>query len=322
MAGHRGLKRPVATDAPDTITVARRCFVNNLAYEVSWQDLKDHFSQVGTVQYADVFRDGDGPRSRSKGCGVVEFADSSSAAAAIQTLNETEFRGRNILVREDREDKELRADWGAAPAREAVKRGRVQADSGTAGAVVGRKVYVSNVSYQTDWQTLKDHFKAAGTVLHADILKDGGASRGCGIVEMSTPAEALQAISLLSNTEVDGRMISVRCWEDREEGRPGRPASAAREVHLGNRPDATSSTGRQVVVHGLPYAMRWQGFKDMMRESGSVVRVDIAIDSTGRSRGFGTALFETEDEAQAAIERWNGAEYEGRTLGAKLDQFA
>jgi RNA recognition motif-containing protein len=47
------------------ITVARRVYVGNLSYRTSWQDLKDHFGQVGTVRYADVLREG-GPSGRSK----------------------------------------------------------------------------------------------------------------------------------------------------------------------------------------------------------------------------------------------------------------
>ncbi len=40
----------------------------------------------------------------------------------------------------------------------------------------------------------------------------------------------------------------------------------------------------------------------MANESGGAVKADISTDrQTGRSRGFGTVLFETEEAAQAAI---------------------
>lgn len=35
----------------------KRCFVNNLAWRTSWQDLKDHFRGNGTVVFANVIRD-------------------------------------------------------------------------------------------------------------------------------------------------------------------------------------------------------------------------------------------------------------------------
>jgi hypothetical protein len=51
----------------------------------------------------------------------------------------------------------------------------------------GRRIYVGNLSWQTTWQELKDHFKQAGEVLYADVLTSGdGRSRGCGVVEFAT----------------------------------------------------------------------------------------------------------------------------------------
>ena len=51
----------------------------------------------------------------------------------------------------------------------------------------GRRIYVGNLSWQTTWQELKDHFKQAGDVLYADVLTSGdGRSRGCGVVEFAT----------------------------------------------------------------------------------------------------------------------------------------
>ena len=45
-----------------------------------------------------------GSDGRSKGCGIVEFQDSSDADEAIQQLNNSTLRGRVIFVREDREE--------------------------------------------------------------------------------------------------------------------------------------------------------------------------------------------------------------------------
>lgn len=77
-----------------------KLYVGNLSYEVKWQDLKDHFKQCGHVSRADILEGSDG---RSKGCGLIEYADARDAATAIYTLNDTELNGRKIFVREDRE---------------------------------------------------------------------------------------------------------------------------------------------------------------------------------------------------------------------------
>lgn len=54
----------------------RRVYVGNLAWDVSWQDLKDYFKQIGHVLRAEVMSDSNG---RSKGCGIVEFSTSDDA---------------------------------------------------------------------------------------------------------------------------------------------------------------------------------------------------------------------------------------------------
>ena len=75
-------------------------YVGNLSWDVSWQDLKDHFKTVGNVLHADVMAMPDG---RSKGCGLVSFATAQDANNAITMLNDTDLNGRPIFVREDRE---------------------------------------------------------------------------------------------------------------------------------------------------------------------------------------------------------------------------
>ena len=49
----------------------------------------------------------------------------------------------------------------------------------------GRRVFVSNLSYETQWKYLKDHMRQAGDVVRADIFEDEkGRSRGMGYVNI------------------------------------------------------------------------------------------------------------------------------------------
>ena len=58
----------------------------------------------------------------------------------------------------------------------------------------------------------------------------------------------------------------------------------------------------QIVVHGLPWSTEWQELKDLAKEHGEVVKADVMRRPDGKSRGFGTIVFKTPEDAQAAIE--------------------
>jgi RNA recognition motif-containing protein len=78
--------------------VAKKLYVGNLAYAVTDEDLRNLFSQSGTVESVAVISDKF--TGQSKGFGFVEMADAGAAAAAIQSLDGTEFKGRNLKVNE------------------------------------------------------------------------------------------------------------------------------------------------------------------------------------------------------------------------------
>ena len=73
------------------------------------------------------------------------------------------------------------------------------------------KIYVGNLSFNTTEDTLKSHFEAFGTVDSCKIItdRDTGRSKGFAFVEMSSPAEAEEAISNLDSKEFDGRNLRV-----------------------------------------------------------------------------------------------------------------
>lgn len=83
-----------------------------------------------------------------------------------------------------------------------------------------------------------------------------------------------------------------------------------------------SDKGRKIVVWNLPYSLRWQELKDAFRQCGTVIRADILTQPDGKSKGVGTVLYETEEEAQRAINEMTGREIENRVIDCRLDRFA
>lgn len=84
-------------------------------------------------------------------------------------------------------------------------------------------MYVSNLGFHVREEDLKQLFGSFGEVTAAKVIMDreSGRSRGFGFVEMSSAAEADQAMSALNNKEVEGRNISVSVAKERE-SRPQR----------------------------------------------------------------------------------------------------
>ncbi len=84
-------------------------------------------------------------------------------------------------------------------------------------------IFVGNLSYRTDEQTLRQLFEAYGEVSSATVAQDRetGRSRGFGFVEMSDNAAATAAIEQLNGREVEGRTLAVNEARPRED-RPRR----------------------------------------------------------------------------------------------------
>ena len=76
---------------------------------------------------------------------------------------------------------------------------------------MNRKLFVGNLSYNTQESTLEELFAQAGTVASVRVMRDQatGRARGFGFVEMETEDAATAAIEKFNNTEVDGRRIAV-----------------------------------------------------------------------------------------------------------------
>lgn len=75
----------------------------------------------------------------------------------------------------------------------------------------------------------------------------------------------------------------------------------------------------KLYVGGIPYRTTEDELRTAFEEAGTVTSVSIIMDRmTGRSRGFGFVEMADEAQAQAAIDRWDGKEFDGRTLSVSF----
>ncbi|KAJ8908980.1 hypothetical protein NDN08_005680 [Rhodosorus marinus] len=269
----------------------RTVFVGNLSWDTRWQGLKDHMRQAGNVVHAEVFSEASG---RSAGCGIVEYESTDEAMHAINTMNNSMLDGRQVFVREDRDN---RSGGGAGA-------GAGGGAGGGGGGFFNRGGGGGGGGFGGDYG---GGAGAGGGGF--DRGGGGGFDRGGGGFDGGFDRDPRGGFD-----DYGGRGGDFGRGEGGfQYGSGGGGAGGGG----GFRDDR----GRKVVVTNLPYQIRWQELKDIFRSCGKVIRADVLTNPDGRSKGIGTIVFEDEAGANDAISRLNEAELDGRIISVRFDRY-
>ncbi|XP_044761749.1 myelin expression factor 2-like [Coccinella septempunctata] len=223
-------------------STGHRVYVSNIPYEFRWQDLKDLFRvEVGDVQFVELFVD---DKDKSKGCGIVEFADSSCVKKCLEVMQRFEVKGRKLVVKEDsgnvrdKHGNSIKRGAGARDEGRFHREDRFDSHNSSFGGGGGgvrstnentyglspsfleslridlplcNRVFVANLTYNVDKKKLKEVFRLAGRIQRVELHTDkDGRSRGFAVIEYDHPVEAVQAISMFNNQFLYERQMSVR----------------------------------------------------------------------------------------------------------------
>uniref|UniRef100_A0A8C4Z7W3 Myelin expression factor 2 n=1 Tax=Gadus morhua TaxID=8049 RepID=A0A8C4Z7W3_GADMO len=188
-------------------------FVANLDFKVGWKKLKEVFAMAGVVKRADVKEDKDG---KSRGMGTVTFEQPLEAVQAICILqpvgggmgNMAMGSGVNRMGMAGMDMSRGFGGFGGA-GRGGAHMGGAMSDR-VSGAKGGCVIFVRNLSYDLNWQKLKESFSHCGQVMFADVKMENGRSKGCGTVRFDSPEGAEQACRMMNGTKINGREVDVR----------------------------------------------------------------------------------------------------------------
>jgi RNA recognition motif-containing protein len=98
-------------------TMGIRLYIANLPFNVSEEELREHFSIIGPLSYLSIPTDRE--TGKQRGFAFVEFKDRAQADEAIRRFNNQSFKGRSLSVSEARARNESPR---GAPARPSLSR--------------------------------------------------------------------------------------------------------------------------------------------------------------------------------------------------------
>jgi len=72
---------------------------------------------------------------------------------------------------------------------------------------------------------------------------------------------------------------------------------------------------KKLYIGGLSYSTTEETLRESFAQAGAVESATVIIDKmSGRSKGFGFVEMSSDEEAQKAIEMWNGKDLDGRRV--------
>ncbi|PGH29498.1 polyadenylate-binding protein, cytoplasmic and nuclear [[Emmonsia] crescens] len=136
-------------------------YVKNLDTEVSNEEFRELFEKYGDITSASLSRDSE--TGKSRGFGFVNFVNHESAAAAVDELNDKDYKGQKLYVgraqKKHEREEELRKQHEAARVEKASK-------------YQGVNLYVKNLTDDIDDEKLRDLFIGFGNITSARVMRD------------------------------------------------------------------------------------------------------------------------------------------------------
>jgi len=250
-------------------------YVGDLSPDVTEAMLFEKFSQTGPVLSIRVCRDL--VTRRSLGYAYVNFQQPADAERAIDTMNYDPIKGRPCRIMWSQRDPTLRRSG------------------------VGN-IFIKNLDKNIDNKGLYDTFSAFGNILSCKIATDTkGMSRGYGFVHYETKEAAQEAILKVNGMMLNDKKVFVGEFMSKRE----------RMEKMGDQ----AKQFKNVFIKNFGESLSIEKLEEMFGEFGTITSVIVMEDEqTKKSKGFGFVAFEAHEAAEAAVEKYNGHEIDGRKI--------
>jgi polyadenylate-binding protein len=247
-------------------------YVGDLASDVSEGNLFEIFNAYGPVASIRVCRDS--VTRRSLGYAYVNFHNPADAERALDTLNNTQIKGRTCRIMWSQRDPAIRKSG------------------------VGN-IFIKNLDPSIDHKALYDTFCVFGNILSCKVMTDeNNGSKGYAFVHFETQEMADRAIE-----KINGMIL----------GNGAQPIYVGRFIARRERQKNQPKGFTNIYVKNIDASVNKEIFNETFSKFGNITNLALA-EENGSSKGFGFINYEKPEDAQKSVEEMNGKDFHGKTL--------
>jgi len=308
-----------------------RIHVNNLAWSIKEEELKEHFAKFGEIEKVKIPTR---PKGGSKGFGFITFKTNEAAKDAVENMNNVSVEDRRIGVVfstsvEKKKDKPFVGDDQES-----------------------NKLVVRQLAWAVQDEQLEEAFEQFGTLTSHRVVKaKNGKSKGFGFVMFESVDEAKAAKEAMDGKEIEGRAITVhfsrstgprKNAEQTEENDGATPAKPSRRKRNNrnrrNNENNQQKEGDPAPEDGAAEPQRKkkprnklyvkvsteateEDLSGVFETYGALKKVDIPLNKEGVVKGHAYVQFENEEDAEQALEGSKTLELKGVCFASDWARF-
>ncbi|KAL6058709.1 Multiple RNA-binding domain-containing protein 1 [Balamuthia mandrillaris] len=294
--------------------------VKNLPFTTSNDELHALFSKYGTLARIVL--------PPSKAIAVVEFLESSEARKAFKSLAYTKFHhvplylewAPEAILSPSSSSSLAKSSAGRTTDQpqsvEAAKREkeRILEDEEIDSFLEGkaRTLFIKNLNFSTEEDTLRAHFQEVGTVRAVTIAKKNNQGRkvslGYGFVEFARSEDALKAIKNLQGKTLEGHALELKFAKPTSKAQPTSSKKKQSTATFAQKPTP------KLLVKNVAFETTKKELRELFGTFGQVKSVRLPKKMGGQNRGFAFVDFLTKQEAKSAMEQLQHTHLYGRHL--------
>lgn len=258
----------MAAIPPPTSFQSTSLYVGDLGLDITEGNLFELFNTVGPVASIRVCRDT--VTRRSLGYAYVNFHSPHDAERALDTLNNTNLRGRPIRVMWSQRDPSVRKSG------------------------VGN-IFIKNLDKSIDHKALYDTFSDFGNILSCKVaLDEKGVSKGYGFVHYETQKMADEAIQKVNGCTIGNSPLIV---------------FVGKFISKKERQQQNAQNFTNVFVKNLSLNATYEDIESLFAKYGKITSGVLMKTEEGKPKGFGFFNFENHEAAMKAVEELNNTLY-------------